>query len=80
MTRNLGFIVALSAAAVIVAGAPADAQFTSPLSGKVMDLFILNRDRTELTVWRTLNVVMPDGSSGKNDCGNRVAVVYVRQR
>ena len=46
----------------------------------MQDVFILNRDRTELTLWRTLNVVMPDGSSGKIDCGNRVAVVYVRQK
>ena len=41
----------------------------------MQDVFILNRDGTELTLWRTLNVVMPDGSSGKIDCGNRVAVV-----
>jgi len=43
------------------------------------DVFILNRDRTELTLWRTLNVRMPDGLSGKIDCGNRVALVFVRQ-
>ena len=43
------------------------------------DVFILNRARTELTLWRTLNVRMPDGSSGKIDCGNRVALVFVRQ-
>ena len=36
-------------------------------------------DRSELTLWRTLNVRMPDGSSGKIDCGNRAAVVYRRQ-
>jgi hypothetical protein len=43
------------------------------------DVFILNRARTELTLWRTLNVRTPDGSSGKIDCGNRVALVFVRQ-
>ena len=25
------------------------------------DVFILNHDRSELTLWRTLNVVRPDG-------------------
>jgi hypothetical protein len=44
------------------------------------DVFILNRDRTQLTVWRTLNVRRPDGAPDKIDCGNHVAMVYRRQR
>ena len=44
------------------------------------DVFILNAARTELTLWRTVNVRMPDGTSGKIDCGNRVALVFVRQQ
>ena len=35
--------------------------------------------RGDLTVWRTLNVELPDGSQGKIDCGNRQAIVYVRK-
>jgi hypothetical protein len=45
----------------------------------MQEVYILNRDRSEMTLWRTLNTVLPDGSSGKIDCGNRAAVVYVRQ-
>ena len=45
----------------------------------MQEVYILNRDRSELTVWRTLNTVLPDGSSGKIDCGNRAAIIYVRQ-
>ncbi len=45
----------------------------------MQDVYILNRDRSELTLWRTLNTVRPDGSSGKIDCGNRVAIIYMRQ-
>jgi hypothetical protein len=45
----------------------------------MQEVHILSRDRAELTLWRTLNVRMPDGSSGKIDCGNRAAVVYRRQ-
>ena len=56
---------------------------TTPRNGGyanvMQEVYILNRDRTELTLWRTLNVQMPDGSSGKIDCGNRTAVVYRRQ-
>ena len=33
----------------------------------------------ELTIWRTLNVELPDGSQGKIDCGNHHAIVYRRQ-
>jgi len=45
----------------------------------MQDVYILNRDRSELTLWRTLNTVLPDGSSGKIDCGNHVAIIYKRQ-
>ncbi len=45
----------------------------------MQEVYILNGDRSELTLWRTLNVRMPDGSPGKIDCGNRTAVVYRRQ-
>jgi hypothetical protein len=48
-------------------------------SNVMQEVYILNRDRNEMTLWRTLNTVLPDGSSGKIDCGNRAAVVYVRQ-
>lgn len=44
----------------------------------MQEVYILNRERSELTLWRTLNVRRPDGSSGKIDCGNRAAVVYRR--
>jgi hypothetical protein len=43
------------------------------------EVYILNQDRSELTVWRTLNVTMPDGLQGKIDCGNHHAIVYARQ-
>ena len=33
----------------------------------------------ELTVWRVLNVELPDGGDGKIDCGNRHAIVYRRK-
>jgi hypothetical protein len=56
---------------------------TTPRNGGfanvMQEVYILNRDRSELTLWRTLNVRMPDGSSGKIDCGNRAAVIYRRQ-
>ena len=42
------------------------------------DVFILNRDRSQLTVWRTLNVRRSDGAPDKIDCGNHVAMVYRR--
>ena len=43
------------------------------------EVYILNRDRSELTLWRTLNVVRPDGLPDKIDCGNHAAIVYMRQ-
>jgi hypothetical protein len=43
------------------------------------EVYILNGNREELTVWRTLNVRMPDGLQGKIDCGNHQAIVYGRQ-
>jgi len=56
---------------------------TTPRNGGfanvMQEVYILNRDRSELTLWRTLNVRMPDGGSGKIDCGNRSAVVYQRE-
>ena len=52
----------------------------SGFANVMQDVYILNGDRTELTQWRTLNTVRPDGSSGKIDCGNRVAAIYVRQK
>ena len=56
---------------------------TTPRNGGfanvMQEIYILNRDHSEITLWRTLNVRMPDGSSGKIDCGNRAAVVYRRQ-
>ena len=33
----------------------------------------------ELTIWRTLNVELPDGTQGKIDCGNHHAIVYKRK-
>jgi hypothetical protein len=45
----------------------------------MQEVYILNRDRSELTLWRTLNVRRPDGAPDKIDCGNRAAVVYRRQ-
>jgi hypothetical protein len=45
----------------------------------MQEVYILNRDRSQMTLWRTLNTVLPDGSSGKIDCGNRAAVIYVRE-
>jgi hypothetical protein len=44
----------------------------------MQDAYLLNRDATVLTVWRVLNTRRPDGTSGKIDCGNRQAIVYVR--
>jgi len=52
---------------------------TGGYANVMQEVYILNRDRSELTLWRTLNVRMPDGTSGKIDCGNRAAVVYRRQ-
>ena len=43
------------------------------------EVYILNGNRGELTVWRTLNVRMPDGTQGKIDCGNHHAIVYSRK-
>jgi len=51
----------------------------SGFANVMQEVYILNRDRNEMTLWRTLNTLLPDGSSGKIDCGNRAAVVYVRQ-
>ena len=34
----------------------------------------------ELTIWRTLNVDLPDGTQGKIDCGNHHAIVYTRKQ
>ena len=45
----------------------------------MQEVYILNAARSELTLWRTLNVRLPDGGSGKIDCGNRTATVYRRQ-
>lgn len=33
----------------------------------------------ELTIWRTLNVELPDGTQGKIDCGNHTAIVYKKK-
>jgi hypothetical protein len=33
----------------------------------------------ELTIWRTLNVELPDGTQGKIDCGNHHAIVYLKK-
>jgi hypothetical protein len=33
----------------------------------------------ELTIWRTLNVELPDGTQGKIDCGNHHAIVYKKK-
>jgi len=58
--------------------------FTQPRNGGyanvTQEVYILNRDRTEVTMWRTLNTLLPDGSSGKIDCGNHVALVFLRQK
>jgi hypothetical protein len=43
------------------------------------EVYVLNRNREELTVWRTLNVRLPDGLQGKIDCGNHHAIVYSRR-
>lgn len=43
------------------------------------EVYILNKNRDELTVWRTLNGIFPDGSQGKIDCGNHHAIVYSRK-
>ena len=43
------------------------------------EVYILNKNGDELTVWRTLNVTRPDGSQGKIDCGNHHAIVYSRR-
>lgn len=42
------------------------------------EVYILNRNGDELTVWRTLNVRRPDGLPDKIDCGNHHAIVYAR--
>ena len=43
------------------------------------EVHILNKNGDELTVWRTLNVRLPDGQPGKIDCGNHHAIVYSRK-
>jgi hypothetical protein len=43
------------------------------------EVYILNANRDELTIWRTLNVRQPDGLPGKIDCGNHHAIVYLRK-
>jgi hypothetical protein len=43
------------------------------------EVYILDKNGDELTVWRTLNVTLPDGSQGKIDCGNHHAIVYSRK-
>ena len=42
------------------------------------ETYIVRRDA--LTVWRVLNVELPDGGEGKIDCGNRHAIVYTRKQ
>ena len=49
------------------------------LANVMREVYILNGACTELTVWRTLNVIMPDGSQGKIDCGNHHAILYTRE-
>lgn len=43
------------------------------------EVYILNRNGDELTVWRTLNVKRPDGLPDQIDCGNHHAIVYSRK-
>ena len=43
------------------------------------EVYILNKNGDELTVWRTLNVRRPGGLDGKIDCGNHHAIVYSRK-
>lgn len=43
----------------------------------LLDVFTVNGN--ELTVWRTFNLELPDGSLSQNVCGNRQALVYQRQ-
>jgi hypothetical protein len=43
------------------------------------EVYILNKNGDELTVWRTLNVRRPDGLPDKIDCGNHHAIVYSRK-
>jgi len=43
------------------------------------EVYILNKNGDELTVWRTLNVRRPDGQPDKIDCGNHHAIVYSRK-
>ena len=43
------------------------------------EVYILNKNGDELTVWRTLNVSRPGGVDGKIDCGNHHAIVYARK-
>jgi hypothetical protein len=49
------------------------------LANVMREVYILNGNRGELTVWRTLNVRMADGTQGKIDCGNHHAIVYSRK-
>jgi hypothetical protein len=49
------------------------------LANVMREVYILDITRDELTVWRTLNVTLPDGSQGKIDCGNHHAIVYSRR-
>ena len=43
------------------------------------EVYILDKNGDELTVWRTLNTRRPDGVDGKIDCGNHHAIVYSRK-
>ena len=43
------------------------------------EVYILDKNGDELTVWRTLNVRRPDGLPDKIDCGNHHAIVYSRK-
>src|SRR5688572_7418229 len=43
------------------------------------EVYILNKNGDELTVWRTLNVRRPGGLPDKIDCGNHHAIVYSRK-
>jgi hypothetical protein len=43
------------------------------------EVYILDKSRDELTVWRTLNVRRSDGLPDKIDCGNHHAIVYSRK-
>lgn len=44
----------------------------------LQDVFIVRSD--EMTVWRTFNLELLNGTLSQNVCGNRQALVYQRQR